>query len=205
MRATIFQRGGARPRKDKVSGALTIKQVEHIMQAIIAADMIGLPFNRFITIHWERAGLTGQDSALATSRFLKLARDNLVSKGFPFASIWVRENDEGDRSKGDHVHILAHVPKGHSLGRWQRRWIRIITGKPYRKNVILTRTIARHSEAAENAPEHYQLNLTILAEYILKGACREAAMAFNLPSWRLGGKVEGQRVGMSKNLSRAIR
>lgn len=175
------------------------------MNAIIAAQVIGLPLNRFITVHWERAGLTGQDAAHATNRFLKLARDNLTSKGFPFASIWVRENDEGDRSKGDHAHILAHVPKGQSLGRWQRGWIKNITGKPYRKSVILTRTIARHSEAAEHAPNHYQLNLSILAEYILKGASHDAALALKLPSWRLGGKVEGQRMGMSKNLSRATR
>jgi hypothetical protein len=45
--------------------------------------------------------------------------------------------------KGNHVHILTHLPKGQTLGHLQRRWIKSITGKPYRKDVINTRTIAR--------------------------------------------------------------
>jgi hypothetical protein len=175
------------------------------MQAIIAAHAIGLSFNRFITIHWERAGLTGRDAALATGRFLKLAHDNLVSKGLPFTYVWVRENDDGNGSKGDHVHILAHIPKGKSLGGSQRRWIKGITGKPYRNRVINTRVIARHSEAANITPTLYWLNLAILRNYVLKGASFDAAKALSLPSWRLGGKVTGQRIGMSKNLSRASR
>ncbi len=205
MRARMFRRGGARPRQHKISYALTIDQVQKIGMAIFAAQMFGMAFNRFITIHWERAGLTGHDAVRATSSFLKMARDNLAGKGLRFAYIWVRENDEGDGSKGDHVHILAHIPKGQSLGRWQRGWIKAITAKPYCKGVVLTRTIARHSEAAHSTPALYRLNLAILGDYMLKGASKEAAAAFNLPSWRLGGKVTGQRIGMSKNLSRAIR
>jgi hypothetical protein len=204
MRARIFQRGGARPRRDKISKALDVKQVQQIMQAIIAANVIGLPFNRFITIHWERAGLTGHDAARATSRFLKLASDNLASKGLPFAYVWVRENDDGDGSKGDHVHILAHLPKGRSLGRWQRRWIKGIIGKAYPTGAILTRVIARHSEAPNTIPALYRLNLAILSDYVLKGASFDAAKAFAVPTWRLGGKVTGQRMGMSRKLSRAI-
>jgi hypothetical protein len=204
MRARIFQRGGARAPRGKISGALSVKQVEQTMQAIIAAFVTGLPFNRFITIHWERAGLTGDEAANATSRFVKMARDNLASKGLAFAYIWVRENDEGDRSKGDHVHILAHIPSGQSLGRWQKGWIKAITGKPYRKAVILTRTIARHSEAAKCLPALYELNLAIVGDYILKGASVDAAEAFALPTWRRGGKITGQRIGISKNLSRFI-
>jgi hypothetical protein len=204
-RARIFQRGGARPRLDKISNALTVKQVEQITQAIIAAHAIDQPFNRFITIHWERAGLTGHIAARATSRFLKLARDNMAGKGLPFAYVWIRENDKGDGNKGDHVHILAHIPKGQSLGRWQRRWIGSISGKAYRKDVILTRMIARHSEAVHTMPKLYQLNLAILRDYVLKGASFDAAKALALPSWQLGGRVTGQRMGMSKNLSRKIR
>jgi hypothetical protein len=205
MRARIFQRGGARPRRGKISDALDVKQVQQIMQAIIAAHLIGLPFNRFITIHWERAGLTGLDAARATSRFLKLARDNLASKRLSFAYVWVRENDDGDGSKGDHVHILAHLPKGQSLGRWQRRWIRGITGKAYRTKVVHTRMIARHSDAAHTMPALYRLNLAILSDYVLKGASFDAAKAFAVPTWRLGGKVTGQRMGMSRKLSGVIR
>ena len=205
MRARVFQRGGARPRRGNVSKALTIKEVRKTGMAMHTAHLLDIPLNRFITIHWERAGVAEIDAAKATAAFLKYAREYLASKGLPFAHVWVRESDEGDGSKGHHVHILAHLPKGQSLGRLQRGWIKAITDKPYRKKVILTRLIARHSEAAQNAPQLYQLNLAVLRDYCLKGATYDAAKAFSLPSWRLGGQVIGQRVGMSKNLSRAIR
>ena len=205
MRARVFKRGGSRPRRGKVSKALTIEEVQKIGMAMHTAWMMGVPFNRFITIHWERAGIAEVDAAQATASFLKYARDYLGSKCLPFAYIWVRENDEGDGSKGHHVHILAHLPRGQSLGRLQRGWIRAITGMSYCKKVILTRPIARHSDAARTTPQLYQFNLAILRDYCLKGASYDAAMAFSLPSWRLGGRVIGQRVGMSKNLSRAIR
>ena len=205
MRARVFQRGGARPRRSKVSKALAIEEVRKTGVAIHTAYLLDIPLNRFITIHWERAGVAEIDAAKATSAFLKYARDYLTSKGLPFAYVWVRESDEGDGSKGHHVHILAHLPKGQSLGRMQRRWIKAITAKPYRKKVILTRPIARHSEAAQNTPRLYLLNLAILRDYCLKGASFDSAKAFSLPSWRLGGQVIGQRIGMSRNLSRAIR
>ena len=205
MRARIFPRGGARPRKENISTALTIDEVRNIGLAVEQAHLLGLAFNRFITIHWERAGIAEINAAKATASFLKYARDYLFSKGQSFAYIWVRENDEGNGSKGHHAHILAHVPKGQTLGNLQRRWISAITGKPYRKRVIRTRIIARHSDAAENAFQLYQLNLAIVRDYCLKGASWEAAEAFALPSGRLGGRVMGQRMGMSKNLSREVR
>jgi len=204
MRPRIFKRGGARPRATRISEALALKEVDKIARAIRIAEEIGLPLNRFITIHWERAGVADHQAARATGRFLKLARDNLASKRLPFAYVWVRENDEGDGSKGDHAHILAHVPDGRTLGPAQRRWIKIISGKPYRKQVIHTRVIARHSNAAQNEPALYRLNLTIVRDYILKGASGPASIAFDLPLWGRGGRVQGQRIGMSKNLSRSI-
>ena len=153
MRALIFNRGGARPRRCKISKVLTLDEVRKIDTAIRAAIFLGMPFNRFITIHWERGDVAEIDAAKATTAFLKYARDYLAGKGFPFAYVWVRENDEGDGSKGHHVHILAYLPKGQSLGHLQRRWIKCITGKPYRKRIILTRSIARHSQAAQKNPK----------------------------------------------------
>lgn len=205
MRPRAFKRGGARLRKSNVSNSLATDEVGMIGIAIHTAHLIELAFNRFITIHWQLAGIAEIDAPRATADFLKYARDYLASKGLAFAYVWVRENDDGDGSKGHHVHILAHLPKGQSLGPLQRRWIKKITGQKYRGKTILTRTIARHAEAAHSHPALYQLNLAILRDYVLKGASSDAAGAFSLPSWRRGGKVMGKRFGMSKNLSRKIR
>lgn len=205
MRPAVFKRGGVRERKGKISNALSVNAVRRIGTAIDTASFVGLAFNRFITIHWELAGIAEIDAPRATAAFLKYARDYLASKGLPFAYVWVRENDDGDGSKGHHVHILAHLPRGQSLGPLQRRWIKKITGQKYRSKTILTCTIARHAEAAYNQPSLYQLNLAVLRDYVLKGASFDAAATFSLPSWRRGGKVMGKRFGMSKNLSRQIR
>lgn len=204
MRARVFKRGGARARKVSYSYELKASEVRQVIMAVRDAKAIGLPFNRFLTIHWERAGVTGQAAARATGSFLKLARDNLATKRQPFAYVWVRENDDGDGSKGDHVHILCHIPPGHSIGRRQRGWIRSITDQPYRKGVILTRIIAGGVRAAENQPEAYSLNLSMVGDYVLKGVGRETAAAHCLPHHGRGGRVIGQRIGRSKNLSRAV-
>lgn len=204
MHARVFKRGGARARRGKFNNALSIDEVRKTSMAIHTAYMLGLAFNRFITIHWERAGVAEIDAARATASFLKYARDYLTAQGLAFAYVWVRENDEGDDSKGDHVHILAHVPEGKTLGRFQRRWIKTISGKPYQAKVILTRIIAGHTAAAHTMPELYRLNLAILGDYVLKGASFDAAAAVFIPWWRQGGRVMGQRCGMSRNLSRPI-
>lgn len=104
----------------------------------------------------------------------------------------------------DHVHIVAHVPRGKQLSKG-RRWIKHITGKAYRRNVIDTGRIGGVANAAESTPEHFAINLLIVTEYALKGACRRDARAQGLWRWGEGGRVVGQRVGMSRNLSRAIR
>ena len=157
-----------------------------------------------MTIHWERAGITENKAAQATAQFLKYARDWLASKFLPFAYIWVRENDFGDGTKGDHVHILCHIPKGRGFGKLQQRWLNAITRAKYRQGVILTRRIAGTANAAITSPEHYQVNLANVAEYVLKGGSKAIAEALGLGRWGDGGRVVGQRVGKSRNLSRGV-
>jgi hypothetical protein len=67
--------GGARNRAARTSGSLTMAQCHAILAAAGWANAIGLPFNRMVTIHWERAGISDARAAWATGRFLKLARD----------------------------------------------------------------------------------------------------------------------------------
>ena len=71
--------GGARNRADRTSDSLTLKQATGIIDAAQFAAAIGLPFNRHVTIHWERAGIADNRAAAATGYFLKLASDRLGS------------------------------------------------------------------------------------------------------------------------------
>src|SRR3546814_15908735 len=74
---TLFRsrRGGARNRADRVSQSLSMRQARNIIDAVRYAYWIDLPLNRHVTVHWERAGISDDRAAAATSQFLKLARD----------------------------------------------------------------------------------------------------------------------------------
>lgn len=199
-RPRIFKRGGSRNRKGRATLFLSDKETMRLATAMRTASAIELPLNRFITIHWERAGCVAGKEATATGSFLKSARDVLRKRGLPFAYIWVRENDLGDGTKGNHVHILAHIPEGLSIGHLQRRWLREITGVPYRRGVIKTRCVGGAISAARALPEHFEANLAAVGRYVLKGATRGASEALDLGDWGNGGRIIGQRTGMSRNL-----
>jgi hypothetical protein len=202
----IFKRGGRRNRKGRITLTLSAKQCASIVNAIFDTRDIGQPFNRFITIHWDRAGCRPDQGASASQAFVTFVRHWLNARGYPCTYVWVRENDDGDGSKGEHVHILLHLPKGVSLARLQQRWIKAITHQPYRRGVINTRVIAGYSQAATAAPEHYWANVCAVGEYVLKGGLRCDLNAIGLTGrWGDGGRVVGQRVGMSRNLSRIAR
>ena len=112
----------------------------NIMEAAYYAQEIGIPFNRFITIHWEKAGVK-ENSPNATSRFLKLASDFLSIRGQRLAYAWVRETGQ---TKGHHAHVLLYVPVLYvrEFSRRQRGWVKLCGGVCY-KGVIKTKPIGR--------------------------------------------------------------
>lgn len=104
--------GGARNRASRESeGIKAVKAVE-LVEAAQRAMAVGLPFNRHLTVHWAKAGLTDRQAAAATGRLVKLIRDWVRKKGGQIAHAWVRENGCG---KGSHSHLLLHIPDGLTL------------------------------------------------------------------------------------------
>jgi hypothetical protein len=169
-----------------------------------------MPFNRHMTIHWQQAGVPDERAAWATGRFLKLAgdwiaqsdRENTRGKRDRFAWAWVRENGE---RKGSHVHILLHLPAGIRIGRMQRRWLRLITGKPYSAGTIKTARIGGTAGAAQSAPAAYRANLALVVSYVLKGVSFNAAREMGLDRQEAGGRIVGKRAATSQNIGRAAR
>jgi len=194
--------GGARNRRDRVSHSVTLQQATNIIEAARHAVRIGLPFNRHITIHWEKAGVPDSEAAEATGRYLKLLGDWVAKLGGRIAWAWVRENGEG---KGSHVHILLHLPSGFRLGAMQRRWLRRTTGKPYTARTIRTVRIAGTSKAATAATETYRVNLSAVLAYVLKGVPPGAAAALGLRDIEPGGCVIGKRAATSQNIGQKAR
>ncbi len=103
----LLARGGARNRADRASHQLTERQCRHLIEATWQAGAAGQPFNRFITLLWERGGIDGRENAKATGRFIKLASDWARQHGYRLKWAWVQE---WGSFNGAHVHILLHVP-----------------------------------------------------------------------------------------------
>ncbi|WP_425998822.1 hypothetical protein [Caulobacter sp. DWR1-3-2b1] len=197
-------RGGARNRADRVSHALTTAQVANLLDAIDHAKAVGLPLNRMITIHWKSAGVPQHGIAKATGRFTDLLSKCLARHGHRAAWVWVHEN--GD-FKGWHCHLLAHVPPVavRQISKLQKRWLRSITGRPYRARVIHSRPIGGRLGAETSIPAVHAFNLEIAASYILKGAQPSALDLFALRGSAPGGLIVGKRCSTSSNIGAAAR
>jgi hypothetical protein len=188
--------GGVRNRADRVSEALTAAQVANLQAAVTHAGLIGLPFTRMITVHWERAGLPFAGMARATYRYLDYLGKALARHGAATTWVWVHENGP---NKGGHAHILAHVPADlvPKIAKLQRGWLRRITGTPYRAKVILSRPIGGHLGVEVTSPDLHAVNLAEALDYVLKGADAEAHHQLGLQRQEPGGRVIGKRCGVS--------
>lgn len=194
--------GGKRNSAGRVSETLSQHDAEKLIAAARFAWQIGLPLNQHITIHWEQAGVPDHEAGAATSRFLRLASQWIAKRGGRFAYAWVRENGAG---KGSHLHVLAHVPPGLSLGPMQRGWLRKITGRTYVPGTIMTKRVGGTRSAAETTPDLYLSNLAIVVGYQLKGVSAALAAKLGLVPLQQHGRIIGKRAGTSENLGARAR
>ncbi len=200
----VSGRGGAINKGDRVSFALTLKAAIGLMEAAFFALAIGLGLNRFVTIHWDTAGVS--DDLAATGHWLKLAGDWIRSRGGQFAYLWVRENGV---SKGAHVHILMHLPPYlvDGFNRRQQGWIKACGGQR-KKGVLYSRPIGqnhRHYAVGWIAGQAYEANLRETLDYVLKGADDAAREALGIKRSEPGGAVTGKRCGTSACLGASLR
>ena len=197
-------RGGARNRADRESHALTAAQIGNLMAAERHAALIGLPFTRMISIHWQAAEVPLEGMAKATGRFVDLMAKTLARHNSGTAWLWVHENCG---PKGGHVHLLAHVPGDLvcAITRLQRGWLRRITLHSYRARVIYSRPIGGRLGLETGNPELHAINLEAALAYQLKGANPEAASQFALERLEPGGRVIGKRCGTSQNIGAKAR
>lgn len=192
-------RGGARNHGDRESFELTVAQVGNLINAARHADAIGLPLNRMITIHWEAADLPLNAMAGATGRFIDLMTKALVRHGSKTSWIWVHE---GGHTKGGHCHLLVHIPADlvPIVTRLQKRWLRTITGRPYRARVIHSVPIGGRLGMEVSNRALYLMNLATSLAYVLKGASHDAASRYGLTRLERGGYIIGKRCGTSQNI-----
>lgn len=103
----LLKRGGKRLSGGRVSWQLHARYSQSMIEATQLAWTTGQPFNRYITLLWERGGIKARDNASATAHFVKLASDWARRHGFRLIWAWVQEYGHAN---GAHVHLLLHVP-----------------------------------------------------------------------------------------------
>lgn len=208
--------GGARNRRDRVTVALSLAQARNLAAAVVHAERADLPLNRLVTVHWGAMRQSDAEALAALGRLLKLWRDALAARGLPFACVWIRENDDGDGSKGSHVHILAHVPAAARRGflRRLRAWARLaaggrynrrsgrVEGPAYAKGAVDTRRIGGRVAVPQDV---HDANLAEVLGYVLKGADKQTAEIMRLARREPGGRVIGKRCGWSENIGAKAR
>jgi hypothetical protein len=212
-KSCLLPHGGKRKAKGQTRG-LTDSQVKAIINAGVVSLATGAPFNRFVTIHWGALGLGDIQAFKATSMLMTFARDWLRDRGVKANWLWVRENDDGDGSKGSHVHWLLHLPETHRAafnGRLRGWCIKAAGAGRYVKNAVKSLPVGRHVDTHATAPDTHRANLRGVLAYVLKGltpqASQIAAQRLNaiwagvgaaMPNPGTGGVVIGKRVGFSR-------
>lgn len=197
-------RGGARNSASRRSFAITAEQVSNLRAAVVYAGQIGLPLNRFITIHWKSAGIALGGMVKATGHFLDLITKALARQRQPTAWIYVHENGE---CEGWHCHLLAHVPPNlvRAITDRQRGWLRTITGQGYRAQSMHSVPVGYKLGLELNAPDRYASHLEVVVAYMLKQAADEAALHFQHFEQTPPGLVMGKRAGTSQNIGARAR
>jgi len=190
--------------RGKRSTALSKKDAENIRAAGVYTAQEHRELNRFTTIHFDAASLA--DPVWAIGRMMKLAGDWLRIKGAVPTYIWVRE--AGER-KGDHVHILWHVPPDliRQFAKRERGWRKLIGAKP-RKGAFKTKPVGlsySHGAYQLQYGRHFAEASKGLFDYILKGVEPKAAAALGIVRTEPGGELWGKRCGMSENINQSAR
>lgn len=189
-----LRRGGARNRADRISHTLTEAQCFALIDAAERALEVGRPFNRFVTILWERGGIASGENAGTTGRFVKLASDWARRRGYRLPWAWVQEHGPVN---GAHVHMLLHVPPDlDPLFRpMPLRWVKHLLPGRYVPSVLQCQKIAggRYYSAT---PDLYRMNLERKLEYMLKASSGEIAARFTGRWLPRGCIVQGKRAGV---------
>lgn len=177
-----LQRGGKRLDGRRVAWQLTQTQCQSLIDATALAWDAGQPFNRFITLLWEKGGMAACDNVKATGRFVKLASDWARQHGYRLIWAWVQE---WGPVNGAHVHLLLYVPPELN---WQfrnmpLRWVKQILPGGYAKGVL-------DSQQPDKTLGHWRW-LWGKVHYMLK--CAPAEQEAPLGMTALGPKPWGQR------------
>ena len=194
--------GGARNRADRTSDGLTDKQVVQLVRAAKQAVTTGRVFQRHWTVHYGKAGIQPHDGARFVGKLLDLVSKQAKRDGGQLTAIWVRECAS---SKGEHVHILMHLPTEMSLRNRTRRWIEA-AGGTYRPGVSKVTIIGGTlSKIEADIDQRRCANAENVVRYVLKAASEAEGARVGLQRLQDGGCIVGKRCGWTQNIGHQAR
>lgn len=194
-------RGGARNTRGRTSESLNERHCRDLIAALQRAEEIGTPFNRFITITWERSGIDPRDNASATGRFIKMASDWMRARECRLRWAWVQESSDGFRA---HVHMLLHVPPDlEPLFRpMPTRWVKRIVGTGYVGKTTDSQRVPYPGNAGDTASLNaYRAEIGGKVHYMLKAApaaleARLGMLGAGPKPWGKSCRVFGKRLAI---------
>jgi hypothetical protein len=165
-----------------------------LLDADRRAMAAGLPFNRFITLLFQKCGTDPAANGKAASAFIKLAADWLRPFGYPLAWAWVQESS---RKNGAHVHMVMHVPPALDVlfRPMPTRWAKAIIAGRYKKGAVETQRIVGARTIADD-PAYYRANITRKLHYMLKAAPTPLADQYGLHLRNRRCRVIGKRLAV---------
>lgn len=148
----------------------------------------GFPFNRFITLLWERSGVDARRNGETTARFVKLASDWARRHGYRLVWAWVQEHGW---KNGAHVHLVLHVPLELDpiFKTMPAKWTKLCLPGAYVRKTLQCQKV-RFGDIAANNPEAYKAAIMGKVHYMLK--CAPAALESELGMVGKGYKPWGQ-------------
>ena len=190
--------GGARNRADRTSDGLSDKHVADLIEAAEFAFATDRVFQRHWTVHYGLAGVRPNEGARFVSRLLDLVSKQARRQGGCMTALWVRECACG---KGEHVHILLHLPAGMSLRNRTRRWINAAGGTWKRGVSKVTIVGGVLSKVEKSSDARQRENAENVVRYLLKAASDETGARLDLTRRGRRGRIVGKRCGRTQNLT----
>jgi hypothetical protein len=214
-RRSLLPHGGKRVAK-AATETVSKSQLRAVISGASRSIVLGVPLNRFVTVHWGALLVSERDSFKATQNLLRRARDWLRDHGAVMAWVWVRETSPQEPDKGAHVHWLLHVPDRLRVAFLKRLkgWALASAGQGvhYQAGAVHSRSVG-FVGCDVRSPETHRANLRAVVAYMLKGmAAHDSEIAAEglLQIWLgvgaepmrfdSGGAVSGKRAGISRRL-----
>jgi hypothetical protein len=195
---------------------LSKSQVRAVIGGASRSIALGVPLNRFVTVHWGALLVSERNSFKATQNLLRRARDWLRDHGAVVAWVWVRETSQQEPEKGAHVHWLLHLPERLRVAflRRLRGWVLASAGNAvaYKARAFQSRSVGNVG-CGNRSPDTHRANLRAVVGYMVKemAVCDSKIASEGLSGiWARvgteslkcepGGLVSGKRAGATRGL-----